>query len=294
MLSKDRGATLDRPGRGDGLAAAYDEGRADRPAQARICRSNEPATRQKASLYRIVLGPKRFSENQAKTRLRIDGQRCLAEAQRQPGSQGGVTGSSPLRSRGDRGRDRPRAVARPRRASRPLARTLRRTAAGLYQRPHRAVSRWHIQEQASAWTRSGASISTASLGDKPGAVAPAPQARHRPPPRISRRTARGHGRCKRLCLARDDYASLSTIARTITGTAWNGPASLGCAPVPIARRISSRCAGSQAARLRSREAGPYASGWRAVISTSPIKAQRMKPAAKAAALRDLHPQIDRA
>jgi hypothetical protein len=28
---------------------------------------------------------------------------------------------------------------------------------------------------------------------------------------------------RRVCLARDDYANLSTIARAITGTRWNGP-----------------------------------------------------------------------
>jgi hypothetical protein len=47
----------------------------------------------------------------------------------------------------------------------------------------------------------------------------APQTRRRAPARIPRRAAHRHRRCK----GEATYASLSSIARAITGTAWNGP-----------------------------------------------------------------------
>jgi hypothetical protein len=67
-------------------------------------------------------------------------------------------------------------------------------------------------------------ISTASHGRQAGSGSPqAPQARHRAPARIPGRAAHVTVVPNGYLWRETAYASLSTIARAITGTAWSGP-----------------------------------------------------------------------
>ena len=163
-------------------------------------------------------------------------------------------------------------------------------AAGLHQGPHRPV---HLLAHPGAGLRrarsgnrkaSGRSRAGRQAAERTGASRPAP---------CSCANIRASGTPSRSCRAamsgaRTTYASLSTIARAITGTAWNGPRFFGL------RTRRQRDAGCR--RRRGSAGSPDCDATRRQRrSRSPGKGATMKPSrTKGLPLRDLHPQIDRA
>jgi Protein of unknown function (DUF2924)/Resolvase, N terminal domain/Protein of unknown function (DUF3489) len=171
----------------------------------------------------------RLREDGGRARLRHRGERGLAEAQRQIGSQGGVIGMP--RPSFDREAIEAE-IARLRSLDLDQLRTLWRVT--FRSSPPPAFTKdlmarslcWHIQEQAQGGLgpETAKHLDGLARGDKPGADRP----RRLKPGAVLLREYQGERHTVTVVpngyLWRETtYASLSTIARAITGTAWSGP-----------------------------------------------------------------------
>src|ERR1700737_3673976 len=195
----------------------------------------------------------RLREDRRSARLPHRRKRCLAEAQSQAGPQGGVTGMP--RPSFDRAAIETE-IVRVRSLGLDALRTLWRVT--FRSSPPPAFTKdlmarflcWHVQEQA----RGGLDPETAkhldglARGGKPGADRP----RRLKPGTVLLREYQGERHIVTVVpngyLWRETaYASLSTIARAITGTAWSGPRFFGLrSGADRSKDIEHELAGSQA------------------------------------------------
>src|ERR1700730_13622971 len=171
----------------------------------------------------------RLREDRRRARLPHRDERCLAEAQRQAGSQRGMTGMPrPLFEREAIEAE----IGRVRSLDLDELRTLWRVT--FRSSPPSAFTKdlmarflsWHIQEQAQGGLdpETAKHLDGLARGDKSGADRP----RRLKPGTVLLREYQGERHTVTVVpngylWRKTPYASLSTIARAITGTAWSGP-----------------------------------------------------------------------